>query len=138
MVIRTARRRREERERYVEKDARTLYNPTLNGICITIAWATNYAMKGHPLNENHPKWAEYFAYSEWFRHRICAQLKLPLDTKWEDIYRRVGVLVEEACPSRDEFKRAYDFGKSQHLHDELGPEMFARFEMIKYQIVGRI
>lgn len=133
MATRTA---REERE-HVKRGDRTFYNPTLHGICVTIAWATTYAMEGHPLNENHPMWAEYFAYSEWFRHRICAQLKLPLNTPWEDIYRRVGVLVEEEYASKDEFDKAYDFGESQQLHDDLAPEMFDRFELIKYQIVGR-
>ena len=114
-----------------------LSNPTLHEISITVAWATAYA-EPIPLNDNHPKWADYFAYSEWFRHRICTHLGLQLNTPWEELYLYTGCLVEEQYATKDDFKKAYRFGESQRLHDEMAPEMFLAFEEIKFLIVGRI
>lgn len=116
----------------------TFHNPTLHDICISIAWASLYAPSTKPLNDSHPMWAEYLAYSEWFRLRICAQLGFSLDTKWDCIYRRVGVLVESEYSSREDSKKAEDFGRKYKLSDWLAPIMFSEFEDIKFKIVGRI
>lgn len=125
------------RVEYVKMYGRDFYNPTLGGLCTTIAWATTYSTTGE-LDESHPMWAQYFAYSEWFRHLICTHLGLPFSTDWMDIYRKAGVLVDEEYPTPEEAKAARDFGESQQIKDEMVPVMFAQFEHIKYQIVGRI
>ena len=109
--------------------------PTLGGICITIAWATTYAVE--ELNETHPVWPDYFAYSEWFRHRICTRLGLPLNTEWMVIYKRVGCVIQEEYASEKEFRDAFHFGETHFLDDELAPAMLDRFEEIKFKIVKR-
>ena len=124
------------RVEYVEMYGRKFYNPSLVGLCTTIAWASTYSTTGE-LNESHPMWAQYFAYSEWFRHLICKQLRLPFDTDWMEIYRKVGVLVEEEYSSKEEHEKAFTFGETHQLEDEMVPLMYAQFEQIKFQIVGR-
>lgn len=122
---------------YVTMCGLGLDNPTLRDLCITIAWASTYSTTGE-LNESHPMWAQYFAYSEWFRHLICTHLGLPFNTDWMDIYRKVGALVDEEYPTPKDAEEARKFGWSQQLKDEMVPAMFAQFENIKFQIVRRI
>ena len=111
---------------------------SLHSICMTIAWATTYAPKNEPLNETHPVWPEYFAYSEWFRHRICAQLMIPLDTEWEVIYKLVGCMVDEEYATPEDAEKARSFGFKIFLLDEMADYMFNKFEEIKFRIVKRI
>ncbi len=109
---------------------------TLYNVALMVAWASSYAQK--PLDRSHHMWPLYWAYSEWFRHRISDNLGRPLDAKWEEIYRRVGCLIESEYPSQEEFRAASDFGHRHYLDDELADAMVQRFEIIKYQIVGRV
>ena len=125
------------RVEYVKRYGRQFYNPTLGGLCTTIAWATTYA-EPKELNESHPMWPQYFAYSEWFRHLICTHLGLPFKTDWMEIYRKVGVLVDEEYQTPKDAETARNFGENEQLQDEMVPLMFAQFEDIKFQIVGRI
>lgn len=122
----------------VEIFGKIFHNPTLYDICISIAWASLYAPSTTPLNDSHPMWGEYIAYSEWFRLRICAQLGFSFDTKWDYIYCCVGILVEEEYPSREDFKKAEDFGRKHQLSDWLTPIIFSEFEDIKFKITKRI
>ena len=121
---------------FVELFGKQFYNPTINGICTQVAWATMYA-DPRKLDETHPVWPDYFAYSEWFRHRICAQFHLPFDTKWEEIYRQFGVLVDEEYSSKTEMEKAHQIGEN-YLNDEMAPIMFQEFERIKFQITNRL
>ena len=114
-----------------------LEQPSLHSIALQVAWATSYA-NPVPLNNKHEQWPHYFAYSEWFRHRICHRIGVSLDTPWEKLYRRLGVFVEEAYETKEEYKEATELGENTFLDDELAPLMFREFEEIKYQITHRL
>lgn len=124
------------RTEFVDLYGRSFYNPSIRSLCTQVAWATSYADPIR-LDEQHPQWGNYFAYSEWFRHRICSQLLLPLGTEWADIYRLVGVLCESEYSSSEEARVAANFGESHQLNDEMTPIMFEKFEEIKYRITNR-
>ena len=110
-------------------------NLSLHTICIQIAWAKAYAKE--PLNESHPKWADYLAYSEWFRIKICRELNLPLNTVWERICYVVGCLNDDQYPSKQEMVSARRLGHDMEIQDDMSKPMFKEFEKIKFAIVGR-
>lgn len=115
---------------------RSFLNPTVHDVALTIAWAQMYSNTG-TLDETHPMWAEYFAYSEFFRHLICTELSLRLDTEWDVINKIVGLAPRSYYDSESDFKSAHDLGCSKRFSDEAVPYIFERFEMIKLKITGR-
>jgi hypothetical protein len=103
-----------------------------------VAWATLYAQP-NPLDENHPKWADYIGYTEWLRNRICVHLEVSLNTPWEELSKITGALIDEEYLSLEEAEKARKFGQNQRLHDKLVGAMFEVFESeIKPRIVNRI
>lgn len=110
---------------------------SLYDIALAVAWANKHAQEP-PLKESHRLWTRYFTYSEWFRHRICTRLDLPLSTEWPEIYRRVGVLAEERYLSHEAWQEAYDFGTTHFLEDTMVPVMFEEFEVVRFLITGRL
>ena len=110
---------------------------SLHSIALQVAWATTYA-DPQKLDEVHPEWGNFFAYSEWFRHRICTHLRLPLDTKWDDLYRKLGVLADSEYATEKEQMEAINLGENSYLSDRAAPLMFEEFEEIKYRITNRL
>ena len=124
------------KSRYIPQGVGDLPQPTLHAIALTVAWATTYA-DPEPLDEKHEQWPHYFAYREWFRQRIAIRIRLSLDTPWETLYHKLGVLLESAYSSTKEHAEAFAFGERNFLTDYVAPLMFQEFEEIKYRITNR-
>lgn len=122
----------------VAEAARSERVPSIYDICSKIAGMRGDAKK--PLDESHPMWPRYFAYSEWFRHRICGQFGFPFSTDWETIYRRVGIFNGGGGHLTEEgYRRAVEFGTTHIILDDVTRAMFSELEKIERQIVtGRL
>ena len=125
------------RARRVPVGVNGLEQPSLHSIALQVAWATTYA-NPKPLDKQHEQWPHYFAYSEWFRHRICHRIGISLDTPWEELYRRLGVYLEEVYETSEKYEEATALGENTFLDDDLAPLMFREFEEIKYRITNRL
>jgi hypothetical protein len=112
--------------------------PSLNSISYVVGWAFMYAPKERPLDDSHPLWAQFFAHSEWFRIMIADQLKLPLDIKWEEIYRRAGIAVDSEYATTEEAEAARLFGEKTCIYADIAPAMLQSLDEIKFRITGRL
>ena len=112
--------------------------PSIQSIVHVVAWTFAYAPENRQMDESNRLWPEFYAHSEWFRALIVKKLSLPANTAWEEIYRRVGFLIESEYENEERFWEAWHFGEMTRLDHPDARRMLEELWEIKFRNDGLV